>query len=518
MPVEDYLPEWEGTWNASGHNPEIFFAALLTGDKIDRDLYEHELSLLGIEPPPVGEELIPVVPIGEVTLRAEVHKSIADYFKIGAREFCKGFWIGVRQELSRQIKIIVDAVKPLVEEAWEAAKKVLTEAALKVYEGAEKLFEGHSSITPEDGYKIAGKLYAMAWGAGMAAHGISVVTELAHPLKTMGLHQTAAMVGDFGQFSRIAGAVMGPLVNRVMGQLVTYDVQNRYRPVVPNESLLIELRSKREIDKPTFDKAMGYQGFSKDWIDVIERWQWKDPRMFEICRLADVGIEAGEEPTAERAWTQKFGLAGVKGEDWWLQRKFMRAGYEDVDIPIMINFIHRREAAFAYTYVRTAIRRNYRYGYLTEAGLNDWMQKLGLPDEARKWIRWAGQLDIEYFYRRDLEMYYTLAFRNDIIDEDELMVSLLAMGLPAHETMLKVRTERVRKSPKVSTPTTAAAKKAMTEVQKKYVTLYITQYREDLITAERLRESLLAVGLDPELAEVSVALELAKKGLPAFVV
>jgi len=183
----------------------------------------------------------------------------------------------------------------------------------------------------------------------------------------------------------------------------------------------------------------------------------------------------------------------------------------------MVRFIHRREVAFALTYVRTAIRRNYRWGYLTDEELSKWMERLQLPDQAKTWIRYAGQLDREYFYRQDLVTYYKTAYRNDVIDEDELLVSLLAMGLPAREATIINRTERIKKTPSPARPVDTPVQKAAAEIQKKYITLYLTQYRKDLISDELLEESLLAIGLTPELAEVTVSIEAAKKGtlLPA---
>lgn len=514
MPVEDYLPERQAVWDEVDHNPVMFFIELRDRGDIDQESFQFELNLLvpGFEYAPLEETLL------EQEQRREIGDAIFEknkgYFATAVKEVLVSLWQWTIEKLKALIDLVVGALKPVLQQAWELAKSKFEDVGRSLYDGAFKIFEGHAPIKPEDAPAMALKLYLFAMGMGMAAHGAATATELLHPLKTVGLHQTAAILSDFGGFGRICGATMGPLVNRVLGQAMTYAVQDRYRPVIPRESLLIELRSKREIDKPAFDKAMGYQGFNKEWIDVIERWQWKDPRMFELMRVADIGIDQGPPPAEEMWWFNKFGITGEKLKDWWLYRKLMRAGYEDVDLDVLVRTIHRREISFAMTYVRTAIRRNYRYGYLDEKGLGEWIDKLGLPSQAKKWIIWSGDLDRTYFYQRDLEMYYKMAYRNDLIGDDELTVSLLAMGLPSNNVMMIVRTERVRKAPKVSQPVVKAAAKAASDIQKKTITLYIEQYRKDLITHEQLLESLLAIGLAPDLAEVSVDLELAKKGLP----
>lgn len=447
--------------------------------------------------------------------RGEVSEAIFEtqkgYFATAVREVLVSLWQWFLEKLKDLIDLVVGVLKPVLQEAWEFAKSQFEDVGRSVYDHVQKLFEGHSPMRPEDAPALALKLYLFAMGAGMTAHGVAAVTELLHPLKRVGLHQTAAMIGDYAGFGRITGATMGPLVSRVLGQNMTYMVQDRFRPQIPDERLLIEFRSKREIDKAQFDKAMGYQGFSAEWTDVIERWQWKDPRMFEIIRLADIGLDQGSMPSGEREWFRKFGLPGIPESDWWLQRKFMRAGYEDVDIPVMIRFIHRREVSFALTYVRTAIRRNYRWGYLTDQELDTWMDRLQLPEQAKEWIFWAGELDRDYFYKQDLVMYYKTAFRNDVIDDDELLVSLIAMGMPAKESDIIVRTERLKKKPKPAKPVTAPVKKPLSDVQKKYITLYRDQFRKNLISSDAYLYSLLSIGLAPELAEVSVALEETRK-------
>lgn len=457
--------------------------------------------------------------VAEEVTKAQISDAIFEtqkgYFATAVREVLVSLWQWMVEKLKDLIDLVIGTLRPALEAAWEFARSKFEEYGRTLYDGAMKLFEGHSPITPEDAPALALKLYLFAMGAGMAAHGTAAVTELLHPLKRVGLHQTAAAIGDFAGFGRISAATMGTLVNRVLAQSMTYACQDRYRPVIPREQLLIEFRSKREIDRDEFGKAMAYQGFSDYWTNIIERWQWKDPRMFEIIRFADIGLEQGPPPSEELPWLQRFGVTGSRLKDWWLWRKFMRAGYEDCDIPVMVRFIHRREVSFALTYVRTAIRRNYRWGYLSDEELDKWMDRLQLPDQAKEWIFWAGELDREYFYRQDLQNYYVTAFRNDLIDSDELLVSLLAMNLPPREASLLMRTEKIRKKPKAQAAVPAAEKAAATKIQSSYISLYREQYKKGLIDEQLYLESLLAIGLDPELAEVTVELDATKR-VPAL--
>lgn len=508
----DRHPEISATWPGDDQG---FIEQLLTEGEISEGTYRILLSRF--ERPPTPELSAAVIwkeareEFGDV-----VFDKTKEWFKIAYHEVLVSLWKWMLEKMKELVDLVVGFLKPVLERAWEFAKAKLEEGGRKVFDGLMKIYEGHSPIRPEDAPALAGKMYLFAMAAGTAAHGVSTVFELLHPLKRIGLHQTAALIGELAGFGRITGATIGPLVTRVLGQAMTYAVQDRYRPRIPDERLLIEFRSKREIDKAQFDKAIGYQGYSKEWTDIIERWQWKDPRMFELMRVADIGIDQGPPPASEAWWFKKFGITGDKLKDWWLYRKLMRAGYEDVDLDVLVNTIHRREISFAMTYVRTAVRRNYRWGYLTDKELGEWIDRLLLPEQAKEWIFWAGQLDREYFYRQDLVAYYKTAFRNDVIDDDELLVSLLSMGLPAREATIMVRTEKIKKVPKVRQATEKASEKALSDVQKKYITLYLEQFRKGLIGESKLLESLLAIGITADLAEVTVQLEATKKSPAAI--
>jgi len=513
--VQEFLPEWQGLWDEVGHNAVEFFTVARDRGLISQEMFEYQINRLPIAP----WEEPGYVPMFEKDVRETIgdvlFDKIREWFRLAYQEVLVSLWRWMLEKLKDLIDLVVGTLKPILSDAWEFASAKFEEYGRSLYDGTLKVFEGHSPVKPEDAPVMAMQLYLFAMGMGMAAHGTAALTELLHPLKTVGLHQTAAAIGDFAGFGRISAATMGPLVNRVLAQAMTYAVQSRYRPVIPDDRLLVELRSKREIDKGTFDKAMAYQGFDDDWIDLIERWQWKDPRTLEIARLADVGIEQGPPPAEELEWFRKFGITGNKLKDWWLYRKFMRAGYEDCDLDVLVRFIHRKEVSFALTYVRTAIRRNYRWGYLTDEELEKWMERLNLPEQAKEWIFWAGELDREYFYRQDLQNYYITAFRQDVIGADELLVSLLAMNLPAREASLLVRTEKIRKRPKTSVAVPKEQEQMTAKLQSTYIQLYREQFKKGFIDEALYLESLLSLGLDPELASVTVELDATKR-VPAL--
>jgi len=547
MAYSDYLPEWTDLWSQSDMSPIKFFELAYKAGRIDWSTYQSEMQSGGWEPDwtllMVGAEYhvsdyatkdpaaqqqaadaaaaaggyTPMwTPSGIQYTRTTgepvptIESRLTVWFKAAFNEALVSLWEWTLQQVKSLVDAVITTIAPLATQAWESASGKLNQWGIQLYNEVQKLAGEPRALKPEDAGPLAIKLYLSAMTAGMGAHGVSILTELLHPLKSMGLHQTAAMIGDFGQFGRISAAIMSPLVNGVLGKAMQYSMNAAYRPTVPFESLLIEMRSKREIDKKQFAEAMAYQGFSDKWLDAIERWQWKDPRMFEILRIADVGMEQGKAPSEEQWWFEKYGVTGDKLKDWWLWRKFMRAGYEDVDIPVMVRLVHRREVAFALTYVRTAIRRNYRWGYLSDEDLEKWMDRLSLPEQAKEWIFWAGELDRDYFYKQDLQKYYVTAYQKDVLDEDELMVSLISMGMPARDVALTVRFEKLKKKPKPSADVPAEVKRPLAKIQTTYIQLYREQFKQGLIDSKQYYRSLVAVEIDPELARITVDLDSTK--------
>ena len=488
------VPEWRDKYpETSDYYPEddeAFLDLLLARGEIAPSL--HKILLGRLEMPPVPE-VTPAAVLEEY--RKEIGDAlfdkISEWFRIAYHEVLVSLWKWLIDKLKDLIKLVVDFLTPLLKTAWEGAKEVLTESALMIYEKGEAFFEGHSPVTPEDAPAIAYKLYAMAWGAGMLAHGISTITELAHPLKRMGLHHTAAMIGDYAQFGRIAGATIGPLITRVLGQAMTYNVQDKYRPRIPDERMLQIMAVKPDITPEQFRSGMGYAGYSDEWIDAVERTMYHEPRYFELKMMSE--DEAASED--------------------WLFTKSRRAGFTETDSKIMVS-----------SYLKTATRTQrldyyrqgfylYKEGFIDKEGFESMLDELELRPEAKLFCTKAAELAYLNDYIRDMVGYYVDSYIKDLISEDELLVSLVSLGITSERAWLIAAKAKVRKTPKPARPTTKAAEKAVADIQKKYITLYVTQYRKGLITDSRLRESLLSIGLTPDLAEVTVSLEAAKKGL-----
>jgi len=471
-----------------------FLDLLLARGEISENM--HKILLARLEIPEVPELTAKVYwqefvgAVGDVTA-----DKTSRYFPLAFREVLVSLTRWLIDKMKELIEIIVNAVKPILESAWKTANAALQEVGRNVFQYSLRMFEGHIPVRPEDASDLATELYKYAMGAGIVAHGIAIGTELLHPLKQVGLHQTAALVGDFAGFGRISGAIMGPLMSKVLGQAMTYNVQGRFRPKIADEFTLQMMAVKPDITMDEFRKSMAYHGYSDFWIDKIQRTMYHEPRYFELKMMSE-----------DEAAT-----------DEWLRKKSRRAGFTEEDTDVMVrSYIKQASRTQRQDFYKNTFYM-YKEGYISKEGFERMLDDLELRPMAKTYGARGADLAYLIDMTKDMISYYVDSFLKDIIDDDELLVSLLSLGIVSQRAWLITAKAKIRKRPRPRVPVTKTAEKAASELQKKYVTLYITQFRKDLITSTKLFESLVAIGLERDLAEVTVSLEAAKKGvlLPA---
>ena len=384
----------------------------------------------------------------------------------------------------RYIGPAVDAIQQALSWLWEKFTWIISRA----YEEVWDLAKGFAPVTPERSVQLAGLMFASAVGLGSLAHGIALSVEAIPNLKYMGVHYLSAFSARMGGFGAISTATMGVIAAVSLRTPFTYYVNSLLRPTIPDARMLIEFRAKREITLPQFRSYMKYHGYADQWIDKTDSWLWKDPRLFEILYLTDVTV-----PTED-----------------WLKRKFERAGYEDVDVKYMVRTAQMRTTKSPRTYVMTALRRNYRHGFLTEHELTEGIEALEVAPDAIDWIKRAGELDNIYEVNSDLVTAYRTAYRNDLITEEDCAASLAALGLPPDRVDATVYLEWVRKTPSALKAERKEVEAQWREVQKKYTSVYIESFRRGLITEDQLAGYLIAIGIRDKVAKMTARHEAIK--------
>lgn len=511
-PIEQFMSDYASVWYEVGEDPEDFVWTLADQGVISWDdaafyiqQYYYVLPAAPPRPPtiyPPGEIPIPQIPL-EVTLsqltpaqRKVIMEGVLferekDYFERAFHNVLVSLWKWMLENVKELFLTIKNWTVEQIGNIGAFVRDTFTPIAENIYRQIRDIFEGHSPIEPEDAPALAASLFAFATGTGMLAHSLACAGEAWHPYKALGLQYGAGFLGELAGWGRISNATLGIYMSRVIAQLMTYYVQARSRPRLPDEFMLQQMVFEGVLDEAEFRKTLAYYGYSDTWIDKYLPTMRPDPRYFELSMMI-------EDETAT---------------DPWIQNRVFELGYEDDVNPIMVKgLIKKATRTQRNDFYRQAFNL-YKEGYISKEAFDEMLGELEYRPEALHFAGRAAELAYLLDHTKDMVSYYVDSYLKDIIDEDELLVSLVGLGITSDRAWLLTAKAKVRKRPKATKPVAKPAEKATYNLQKEYTTLYITQYRKDLIDESQLYESLLSIGLESDLAEVTVAIEAAKRGL-----
>ena len=444
---------------------------------------------LVVEVPRILYEYI-ALPIGNMLA------SLWEIIKRGASYLVNEIAAAVWQDLSPALKSITGRFQDIMHSGWNAAMAGM---------------EGHSPITPEEAPGLALKMVGIATASGMAAHGIAQLLEWAHPLKHLGVNYLVGLLGELAGWGRWSAASIGVLAGVAVGQPMRYYVQERFRPLLPQTFDLEIMAVKPDIPMDVFKRTMAYQGYPDEWIDAFARTMYHEPRYFELSMMAEDGAAAKPPVDPSPLAVEEFRKYNVAVEDQWLFMKARRAGYAPYDSTLFTSSIKKKAARMQRSGYSLAVMNLTKEAYITPQQFEEFMEILEYRPEAIVMARREAALRALYDYISDCLRLYTDEYIKDVITEDELSVALTSLGIQEYKVDLLVAKARIRKTPKPRKPVVKGAEAVMAEVQKKYQVLYREQYRRGLIEEEGYVACLVAIGIEPALAVVTVEIERTKK-------
>lgn len=398
-----------------------------------------------------------------------------------------------------------------------------TGLAAKALDILYRPLERQAPITPEKAPGIGVHLLMQAVLLGSGAHLLSVTAEAAAPLKHMGLGYLSAFMADMAGFSKIAAAYQGMMIQWGLQQPMRYWALDKFRPMLPDPRLLMEMSLKREISDDQFDQGMGHAGYSPEWIETFHRYKWRDPRLFEVLWIADVTRPPPTPPPEAIEWLTRAGMEEWIGPDWWYAIKFAKGGYDPIDLPVLAKVTKRRTIATARTRRLFSTRQLYREGYVDPDFIYDQFRLLDEPAEsADHWVE-AEKLERQYHLLQDQKGIYLDQFAKDVIDQDDLRVALSTMIVDPEFLEAELEHAVLKKYKPVAKAVAAEEKALRRKVQAQYVQGYTDLFRKDHIDQDQYYEYLVTLEIEPELAIATVHREEARKlpkvvtGVPAEV-
>jgi hypothetical protein len=388
---------------------------------------------------------------------------------------------------------IVNNALPFVEMVAEWIKvhildpigKVATDAAHWAFDQMAGVGQGD----PEAVMGVAAGLVAAAIPFGIAAHLLGNAAEVAHPLKSMGFTLTARALVDLTNIGKISEATIGVGYALALGHPMEYWLSRRIRWRIPDDRNLLESYTKRDISEGETDLALAYHGYNEARIQALKESAWHEPRPFELRRLMDSGVV----PVA------------------WLKAKLRRNMLRDEDVDVMAAALGHNQYSTQRGELWSAAWSLLRDGASTPARFAADVGPLAMPaDQIALGVR-AAALQ----HAADLVNFQTTTLLTAAVDGqitvDELGIALNALGMVADRVKAEQARARVRIAGKVTAKAPGADTALLAKLQTEQTTLWVQRFRRGLVDVDGLYTNLVAIGLDPSIAQVTVDLEVARQ-------
>jgi len=277
----------------------------------------------------------------------------------------------------------------------ESLKKGLTFSSTdqqKAFSGVlDTVFDGMLNTLDKDKTKIPESVrtdlktkMAPIMTLGLTFTVATALAELIHPTKEMGWGHVSHFLYDTVGMRALMAAYIDPIRDALIATPTRYAVMSLAKPFYPTEGEMTGLARKYEVTEAQYREGMAAAGVKDEWVDALLHGFWADPRLFEILRLMEVTRpDQKVDPEAEK-WLKKAGLQAYVGPDWWLAMKFGKAGYDKIDIPVLIKVVRSRFLSKELGDIRTLDRNLYKDGVYDRATYEKKLAERNITKEEAK--------------------------------------------------------------------------------------------------------------------------------------
>ena len=277
-------------------------------------------------------------------------------------------------------------------------------------------------------------------GAGLGATvGLGgYIMEHFHPTKSTNAARSLNMILELVGFRTLRDAYLKPLRWQLIELPLRYKWNSLIHAGIPTQGEITGLARKYEITPDEYRKAMHMQGVDDFWIDKLLMGFWADPRLFEIIRLMEVERPPEKPPEEAVTWLKAAKLDRFIGPDWWLAMKFGKAGYDQIDIPVLVSAVKARNVQRELGDIRALQRKLYRDGTYSREHYETLLAARGISKEEMKELIDAIDEELVDLENREYRRAYERKYLTGRITIEELEKLLVKYGL--REDRAKART------------------------------------------------------------------------------
>jgi hypothetical protein len=343
--------------------------------------------------------------------------------------------------------------------------------------------------TPDNALGMAADALVDAFGFGIGSAGATAAFEAVFPEKLNVLNGVGPMLAQMAGFDEVQAAVRGPLYENAFGKSLDYHFRSLFKPELPNEADAVTWHSRRLLTDAQLSTIFNFSGLKTEYEApfVASAYRAVQPRaLATLFQDTEVPIDA---------MTKALQFAGIR----------------DQEIALMLPaFVWNAVKNVRNEYISAAVRST-ELGTMTPAELDQELQVLKYSQEARDLIQLTvatrKELQLAELYRKSISE----AYKTGQITDAQYVPSLEAIGIGAADAQAHYAVDSIAKTGKALAQALRAEERLASQRMRAGVAAAVAAYKSGFSDAAALEGALLAAGMDPVVAALSVEVQTQRR-------
>lgn len=343
--------------------------------------------------------------------------------------------------------------------------------------------------TPDNAIDGAAEAFTVAFGSGLASHGVAVAFEALFPEKLNTLNGIAPILGEMAGFKDVAGFVLDPLYKSAFGKSLEYYYDSIFKPDFASEGDAVRWHSRRLMSE----------------ADLREVFKWSPLKE----KYEQAFVDSAYVPVSPRALATAY--VDVKFPREAVRKMMEFAGNRDADIETMLDAFEIRSTNNVRNQYLAALITASEKGIMTDADLDAGLDELQYADTAKHFIHLTiatkklEQLD--QLYRKSVSE----AYKFGLISDADYVPHLEAIGIAEADANAHYAVDSIAKRGKEALEAAREAKTEAAREQGAAVRAALAQYSAGIVNEAGLAADLALAGLSAPLIAYAVSIANARR-------
>lgn len=272
---------------------------------------------------------------------------------------------------------------------------VITESVKQTYDNIIGVMFQAAPRSPEGAIDATRTLMVALGAAGIGMSALAIGVELLHPTKELSTMEMLNNILGITGLTSIGPTLVSTLTGTVIGTPLQYELNQIFRPNIPNFRELITMLFQGALEEPEFRRMARMHGFQEEIIDASIKATQKPLSRFEMRIINEI------EPM----------------EEVFMEKTLLEGNYRPEDLPLIMSYVKgftaRGERLAA---LRTYIR-HVRQGFMTQDEFRTKGEEFKVRPEIVDALILRSTAEREAEEAEDQIKTLGDLFKNDVIDE-----------------------------------------------------------------------------------------------------